>query len=494
MSINPEPAVKAAHNAILQSFAWVALYLLIVAVIQLSIPYPLDDDTAYHFSVARLIREQGFLQGFPWTRFSWQFDHYADKELLFHLLFVPFTPLGFNAASRIVGAIGGAAILSAIYVVLRSEKVRFAGVWALLPLGTTIFLYRFSQVRPHLLSIALAILFIWAYSRRRLVLLTVVSFLYPPTYVAFWQIPLLMAVAAEGGRLLATERRFAWQPPLLVVIGLAGGIAFHPNALNLLQMNWIHMRDILMRNAWGGHVEFNMGEEFEPLSPLQWLEYLLPTAALAGTAAWYSWRHRKTATLETAFALATMIFCLLTMRTNRFLEYFVPLSVLAFALAAGRGGKKWLLPLLLAVSFLYTLATGLPELKYLVSREERTWQMAPSTVAEFGRLVPQQAAVFTCGWEYTGSLLLNLPERSFMVALDPTLMYKRDQSLYDLWHETLSAAPPEAAATVRREFASRYAICLDHPTLHPFFNTLYADRSVRVLYSDGKWVLFDLGD
>src|SRR6185369_11674544 len=210
MSINPEPAVKAAHNAILQSFAWVALYLLIVAVIQLSIPYPLDDDTAYHFSVARLIREQGFLQGFPWTRFSWQFDHYADKELLFHLLFVPFTPLGFNAASRIVGAIGGAAILSAIYVVLRSEKVRFAGVWALLPLGTTIFLYRFSQVRPHLLSIALAILFLWAYSRKKSFLLFLLAVLYPLFYVAFWQIPLILLLAADTAR-FRTGGRIDWR-------------------------------------------------------------------------------------------------------------------------------------------------------------------------------------------------------------------------------------------------------------------------------------------
>ena len=54
---------------------------------------PSDADTAYHAAVGRLIAEHGFLKAFPWTTMSWLADHYADKELLFHLLFVPLTGL-----------------------------------------------------------------------------------------------------------------------------------------------------------------------------------------------------------------------------------------------------------------------------------------------------------------------------------------------------------------------------------------------------------------
>lgn len=68
------------------ALCWMAFFFALVAAIQWAIPYPLDDDTAYHYAVARLIREHGILQSFPWTRFSWQFDHYADKEFFFHLL------------------------------------------------------------------------------------------------------------------------------------------------------------------------------------------------------------------------------------------------------------------------------------------------------------------------------------------------------------------------------------------------------------------------
>jgi hypothetical protein len=134
-----------------------------------------------------------------------------------------------------------------------------------------------------------------------------------------------------------------------------------------------------------------------------------------------------------------------------------------------------------------------PGMEKLTVHEERTWQMGPDTIAIMERLLPRYSDVFTCGWEYTGSLLLNLPERDFMVALDPTLFYKRYPKLYESWYNVLSVAPPSAAQTVQNDFASRYALCLDHPTLHPFFDALAQDPGTKVLYSDGKWVLFDLG-
>jgi hypothetical protein len=478
---------------VVTALGWVALYLLVMAGLQLVISYPLDDDTAYHFSVARLIREQGILHSFPWTRFSWQFDHYADKEFLFHLLFVPIVHLGFNNAARIVGIAGGTAILSSIFLVLRSERVRFAGWWALLPLGTAIFVYRFSQVRPHLLSIALAIVMLWAYSRRHHILLVLTAVLYPLTYVAFWQIPLLLVLAAEGGRLLSGKQKFDVRLPLLLSGGLALGILLHPNTVNLLRMNWIHMVDVLMRNAWGGHIEFNMGEEFEPFYPGDWLEFLLPPAVMAALACYHSWRCRRESAVSLAFSVATLVFCLLTARTNRFLEYMVPFSVVSVAMISGRLGRnRRLLTLMFALSFIHTVATGIPTLKNLAA-SERTWQMSGKTISGFDRQLPKGATVFTCGWEYTGSLLLNLPGRLYMVALDPTLLYKRDPQLYDLWYRTLKEAPESSADAVRSKFDSRYVVCLDHPTLHSFFDALASSAGVNVLYSDGKWVLFDLG-
>jgi hypothetical protein len=167
---------------------------------------PSDADTAYHAAVGRLIAEHGILHAFPWTSMSWLADHYADKELLFHLLYVPLTGLGWITASKIVGTIAGLALLIALYAILRAEGVRFPGAWALLPLAaSSAFLYRFLLVRPHVLSIALAIVVLWAAARGRLLVLAIASFLYPWTYIA-WALPVLLVGIAETARLLSGER------------------------------------------------------------------------------------------------------------------------------------------------------------------------------------------------------------------------------------------------------------------------------------------------
>ena len=84
-------------------FFWIIVFIALSTALQLFVPYPVDDDTAYHFSVGQLIKKYGILHSFPWTPFSTQFDQYADKEFFFHLLFVPLGGLGFVTAARVVG-------------------------------------------------------------------------------------------------------------------------------------------------------------------------------------------------------------------------------------------------------------------------------------------------------------------------------------------------------------------------------------------------------
>lgn len=473
--------------------AWIAVFILAVTLLQIFIPYPVDDDTAYHYSVGRLIAEHGILQSFPWTRFSWQFDRYADKEFLFHLLFVPLGGLGFVNASRVVGVIGGTLVLATLYLVLRAERVRYAGIWALLPLGTSVFVYRFAQVRPHLLSIALALIVLWAYSRGRLRILAVAALLYPLSYVAFWQIPLILVVAVEVARFISRER-FCWKPAATLMVGIVAGIALHPNTSNLLAINWIHMTDILLHNAWGAKVEFNMGEEFDPFPLITWAQYLAGAVLMAGAALVFALRGRMKDSFPLACALAVLVFWLLTIRTNRFLEYFVPLSALALAVATRSSEKRLLAPVLVGVSLFYTVLFGTIPYRNLASFDLKNWYMEPEVAKVFAREIPVGAKVFTTGWEYTGSLLLNLPARYYMVALDPTLLYKRDPALYDVWYRTLLDAPADSARIVRTRFDSRFVVAQNYQPLWPFFRALAADPTVRLLFADEKWLLFDLGE
>ena len=471
--------------------AWIVVFIVLTGLLQWFIPYPIDDDTAYHFCVGQLISKYGILHNFPWTPFSWQFDHYADKEFLFHLLFVPLGGLGFPTAARVVGTLAGALALSTLFLILREERVRFAGVWALLPLGCSEFLFRLGLVRPHLLSITLALVVMWALARERLYLLAAAAFLYPLTYVAFWQIPFILILAVEAARLFSGEQ-IHWKPFAVVIAGIIVGLALHPNTYNLVQINWIHMSDILFQKAWGRQF-VNLGKEFNPYPLVDWGRYLVVVVIMTGGALVLSWRYRKSSSLPLAFALAALAFGLLTARSLRFIEYFVPFSVAAAALAfATLNVRMRFLPhALLAVSLLYTIVLGTEPYKNLSFKHKA--YIEPDITRLFNQKIPIGSQVFTTGWDYTGNLMLALPERYFVVAADPTLFYKKDPKLYDIWYRIPLDAPIDSVEAIRLLFKSRFVISLNYKAYWPFFDTLSADPTVKTLFANEKWVLFDLG-
>ncbi|MFZ2950695.1 MAG: hypothetical protein WA003_14565, partial [Desulfuromonadaceae bacterium] len=371
---------------------WALVYLLVAGGLQYYISYPIDGDTAYHFAVGQLIREHGILYSFPWTPFSWLANHYADKELLFHLLFFPFAKLDYVTAARCVGSLAGATILFTLYMVLRSEKVKFAAIWALVPMVASVtFVYRFALVRPHLLSITLALVFAWAATRRRLMILAVVSVLYPLSYVAFWQIPLIILVAVEMARLLSGEK-IQWRPAAVALAGIAFGIAIHPNTVNLIRLNWIQMANVLFQNAWDAKESIDLGTEFLPPSFLKWQKKLLIAVLMAFTGLLIAWRNRRENNVPLAFALTAIVFCVLTSSTERFVEYFVPFSAISLALVSRYVRWRLLLPGVLCVSLLYS---GLWGLGTLVGLSKRGNDMPASLSLKLQQLVPPGSQVFT---------------------------------------------------------------------------------------------------
>lgn len=455
---------------------------------------PVDGDTAYHVAVGRLIRAHGILHEFPWTPFSWLADHYGDKELLLHLLFAALGDTDWVLASKIVGTVLGGLLLTALYLILRAERVAMAPLWALLPLAATdVFLYRFALVRPHLLSIPLALAVLWAAARGRLGILAALSVAYPFCYVA-WGLPLALVAAAEAARLLAGQRP-RWRPAAAVVLGLAAGLLLHPNTVNLVKFSWVVLADVLWKAAWGARPGLELGLEFLPFTAQQWLKWLLATLALLAGGAVIAWRVRRRDPVPLALALGGLGFLALTLRTARFAEYLVPWAVVTFAVALARLGPplRWArsAPVIaLAVCLAYTGKDQLETLRGIGSRED---QVPPPLAQKLQARIPPGAQVFTCDWGATGKLMLALPERRFLVALDPTLFYLKDPELSDLWYRLPREVPPGVAEIIRRRFGARYVACFWDERLRRLFNRLAFEDGVQTLHVDDYWNVYDLG-
>lgn len=474
----------------LSTLFWAFLFLGVAGSLQLYTSYPWDTDTAFHAVVGRLIRQYGLLHSFPWTPFSWISDKYADKELFFHLLFVPLAKVDFVYAARIVGTVTGASALFAIYYLLREERIPYAGLWALLPLAcSSAFIFRFALVRPHLVSITLAILLFWGVARSRLLPVAVVAMLYPWAYVAFWQLPLLILISVESSRLLS-GRKIRWQPAAVTVAGIIAGLLLHPNGANLLNLNWIQMTDVLIRNAWGVKTGFDLGSEFLSPSLQFWLRRLLPVPFMALFAIVVGWRNRKENSVPLACAIAAVIFMVLTSRTSRFSEYFVPFSVTALALSSPYIRGRYFCHGVLAVSLAYLLLFGSRTLPNLATRMN---DMPPQLAALLQSNIPPDAQVFTPHWKYTGPFMLGLPGRKFIVALDPTFFYVKDPDLYTLWYRISHDAPPDTPEIIRRKFNSRYVLSYNLLERKAFLERLHSAPGVRTVVENDFVMLFDLG-
>jgi hypothetical protein len=473
--------------------AFALLALGVVGLLQFGFAVvPRDADTAFNAAVGDLIARHGLLRAFPWTPMSWLSDRYADKELLFHLLYVPLGGLPWMTASKVVGTIAGASVLLALFVVLRAEKVRHAWLWALLPLAaSSAFLFRFVLVRPHLLSIALALVVLWSAARGRWIVLLVASLAYPWAYIA-WFLPVVLVAISEVARLLSGQRA-RWQPLAAAAAGVAAGVAIHPNSLNLIAFVGVVVGKVLVGNAWGRRSGLEMGTEFEPFSPDQWVELLLLVTLFALVAFVLAWRRRRSDPIPLAFALAALAFGLLMARTARFVEYFAPFAVAALALSLRDAPARVARLAPFALSAVALLYQGREEADLLARLRE--WpNRVPSYVAKaMQRSIPPGARVFTCEWGLTGYLMLALPDREFLVALDPTLFQLKDPELYALWYVITRQPPPDAARVVQDRFGARYVACFRDGKFQAFTGRLARTPGVVTLLESEDWEVFDLG-
>jgi len=61
-------------------------------------------------------------------------------------------------------------------------------------------------------------------------------------------------------------------------------------------------------------------------------------------------------------------------------------------------------------------------------------------------------------------MLLALPERHFMVALDPVFFWILDKARYRTWYDTVHDPPPEPALLLRASFDAQFVLCDIRPS------------------------------
>ncbi len=478
--ISGKPAVPAA--------LWIAAFFLVSAILQLAQPVWLDADTGYHIAVGRLIKEHGLLHAFPWTPYSVMAERYADTELLFHLFFTATSPLSPDASSKLVGVIIETTLLSTLFAILRRHNPRLRGYWVLSAFVISgAFVIRFAIVRPHLISVLLCVLVLWAASERRWIVLALCCAIFPFGHLGWPSAIVLLVIAELAHRLCG--RRAMWQPLALGLASLAVGLVLHPNFPAIAQTAWLEIGETLWSTAWRNPRTQPIGREFAPFAPLSFFKYVTIPLAITAFSLFRAVRTRKeTPPLAMACAVTAAGFLIATVFSQRFVEYLVPFCVLAGAMLIPNQKPKVLAVAWIACA-LFTGWMSRPLYHHLINRTD----MFPAkTTAILRQAIPENAQIFTCDWSFTGEMMLALPTRRFMVALNPLYFRQKDPKLYDLWLDTVYLPTPSPSAIIREKFKAHYVLCEERPQFRAFINAVARDPQTRRYIHQKPWWLFEL--
>lgn len=344
----PAPAHGFCRTAEARRFRWYALLvvsLCFVAIFSRSYNPQRDIsfDAYYHVAMADLASQTAFGRQFPWTQFSVWRDHFSDKELGFHLLLAgvrrwaglcghsgnpPFLPEN----ALLIGLYLGVMVWSLRRLgVLRPEAFLLAAA-----LLSPLFVYRLTEVRPHVLAIALVtlatVLFATWEARRlpwsALVLGWLLAYSYSnPHFV--------LAPAAVLAVLRWRELgRRAGYPALFAAAGIVAGLTLHPQAPNTFLIWKIQCLEVPWQAVFGGAEIDSPTELCRPVA----LHYAMHGAALLTAAATglFLLRLRRRGPVPFALRYFTVLGALSAAAfplSIRVVEYGLPFTVIAAALA-----------------------------------------------------------------------------------------------------------------------------------------------------------------
>jgi hypothetical protein len=491
-------------------------------------------DGFYHVGHAAQYATHGlFDTSFPWATQSVIADRGGDLWWGFHVLLVPFALLGSVATAMRVSALVFTSVLAGgVWWVLRRHAVPAPGWWtALFLVAVPNVLYRYLMVRPHVLSLALALvlLSLLVRGRRWQVLLAAAAITWLHLSL-FWMAPGIVA-AYVLARVVARPGSSGPGVPALpalfaVLAGTLLGALLRPHPLATAELAYVQIVRLFTEKATDQPLIF--ATELLPLPAGD-----LVRSAWSFLAAWIvtgvaavAWARKSTRAVDAdgdgalrkddpsggggpnggglpdperllllvTYLVSGVFLALTVLSARRALVEFTAFGFLAlplvWGLAAPRQRLRRAVPVLLVFLAGHLLWAGQ---RHLLNAGFVAFPA--DAMGEVGAFLETEAApgdtVFHAHWDNFGPLFSRDRERRYIGGMDPIFQFAHDPGRYwehfflsgDLVQEYTCDAWPcyEGTATdtweaIRRHFGARLVVV--EPLRNPKF-TLYLLRDPR---------------
>jgi len=470
-----------------------------------------DADSFYHLGHAAHYAAHGPLDtSFPWATASVIGDLGGDLWWGFHVLLLPFTAFGDPVdGMRAAGFLFTLALAGAAWWVFGRHGIPGAGWWtALLLVAVPNVLFRWLMVRPHVLSLAAALLLASFLVRGRwwhvLALSTGITWLHVSQ---FWLAPGIVAAyalacvigrdrAPRSESALAADARTSGDSLVPVPAALAAvaagtvlGALLRPHPLATAQLAWVQIVELFAEKATDRPLIF--ATELLPLPALDLLRSawsFLVVWGAAAAAAWHWGRgaegpdrtpglpvpERTLALLSSLVAVAFLAVTLLSARralveTVAFGFVLLPLAWTWLVPPPARRVARRVLAVLLAAHLAWGAHRHVLNTRFVALPPDAMAEAA-AWLAEHGR---PGDVVFHAHWDNFGPLFARNRVSRYLGGMDPIFQYAHDPGLYwehfflsgDLVAEYTCDAFPcyEGTATstweaVRAHFGARWVV------------------------------------
>ena len=434
--------------------------LVVVGSIRWAGPAIYDADGWYHVKYAEVLRHDGISRSFPWFQESFLKDRFADLNILYHALLIPFTLGNPLTGARVLSVLLAACTMTIFWATARALRVPWPALWAigLLALAPEM-TYRLTYTRPVVLAIGIAVGGTGAILLGRARLAFALAFVYAHWHCSFHLLPCVallhdVVVPPAPGR-----PRF--RTTLWTAAGTVAGVVVSPYFPNDLRMWWVSNVEVL-RASWSMGDALRIGTELLPLPPLELLLRNFGVfVVFAGALVTIGYRRRVSEAARTLLPVAGG-FLVLAFLSQRFIEMAAPFTFLLAAVAVRDVLEDHPLPdaarrkvLLIASLFVAVILARTWASDHAAARDEDPPQYLAAS-AWIKENVPAGETIFHMGWDEFPELFYADGTHHYLVGNDPTYMWVTSPERTLLWTRIAHGEGDDLYEAIRGTFGCRW--------------------------------------
>ncbi|MBM3204721.1 hypothetical protein FJZ48_01940 [Candidatus Uhrbacteria bacterium] len=451
------------------------------------------------------------LHDFPWLDLTSLHTHFVDQHFLFHILLIPFqSALGVIHGTQVAAVVFSSTLLFVFYLILKRCHFRYPFFWTTLLALTPGLLFRLSLDKASPLALLFFLFGLAALVLRKPLWACIAGLLFALThggwiilflaYAVYFFGEWLFEMMVEGRSWKMLFRSDRWQVIVSGVLGTALAILLHPNTKNILSFLWVQVFKIGVGTPFG---RVFLGGEWLPPTFYQLTNgagilVFIGVLLGAGMAIWKkSELNLSHARQSIGLAFVVAVLFALTLKSHRFVEYLVPVTVWWFASLASivdfprawstirQTRWRWGV-LVLGLSFLFIAGLQLAHTwKLLHSRVRRLEDFAPAVQAIAQQANPGER-VFHSNWDQFPQLFMLSDQLRYVAGVDPTFLLEENPELSDLYRDiTLGRKTDNVVNTIRDQFGARFVL-IELAGHESFDHVLQQSTHVTLIHEDPR--------